>query len=68
MNWDVIGSLAEILGALGVVASLVYFGMQVHQNTRTMHDARSEHRRTHYKLEFCEAVDCRQYGSGGYLC
>ena len=39
MNWDAIGSLAEILGAIGVIASLVYVGMQVRQNTRTMHAA-----------------------------
>ena len=29
MNWDAIGSIAELLGALGVIGSLIYLGSQV---------------------------------------
>ena len=33
MNWEAIGSLAEALGALGVIVSLVYLATQVRSNT-----------------------------------
>jgi hypothetical protein len=39
MNWHAIGPIAEMLGAIGVIASLVYVGIQVRQNTRTTHAA-----------------------------
>ena len=34
MNWDAFGALAELLGAIGVVASLIYLATQVRQNSR----------------------------------
>jgi hypothetical protein len=36
MNWDAIGAIAELLGAVGVIASLIYLAMQLKQNTRAM--------------------------------
>ena len=36
MNWEAIGAVGEVLGALGVFASLVYLAMQIRQNTRMM--------------------------------
>ena len=43
MNWDAIGAIAELLGAVGVIASLVYLAGQIrqsreqtHQNTRAL--------------------------------
>ncbi|NIQ12005.1 MAG: hypothetical protein GWO23_21225 [Gammaproteobacteria bacterium] len=41
MNWDAISAVAEMLGALAVVASLVYVGRQVSQNTAMMRVAAS---------------------------
>ena len=35
-NWDAIGAVAELLGALGVIASLFYLGAQIRQNTRSV--------------------------------
>ncbi len=29
MNWDAIGAIAELLGAVGVIASLVYLATQI---------------------------------------
>ena len=29
MNWDAIGAIAELLGAIGVIGSLIYLGTQV---------------------------------------
>ena len=34
MNWDAIGAAAELLGAIGVILSLVYLAGQIRQNTR----------------------------------
>ena len=36
MNWDAISAIAEISGAVVVVASLVYVGRQIGQNTAMM--------------------------------
>jgi hypothetical protein len=33
LNWDAIGAIAELIGALGVVASLAYLALQIRQNT-----------------------------------
>jgi hypothetical protein len=33
MNWDAIGAIAELLGAVGVIATLAYLGIQIRQNT-----------------------------------
>jgi hypothetical protein len=32
MNWDAIGAVAELLGAIGVIASLVYLATQIRQS------------------------------------
>jgi hypothetical protein len=34
MNWEAIGTIAEIVGAAAVVVSLLYVAMQIRQNTR----------------------------------
>ena len=36
MNWDVIGSVAELLGAMGVIVSLLYLSYQIRSNTKTV--------------------------------
>lgn len=33
MNWEAIGAIGEIIGAAGVVATLVYLTYQIRQNT-----------------------------------
>jgi hypothetical protein len=35
MNWDAIGAIAELLGAIGVIGSLIYLAFQIRRNTRT---------------------------------
>ena len=39
MNWDAVGAVAELLAAAGVIASLIFIGMQVRQNTRSVRAA-----------------------------
>jgi hypothetical protein len=34
LNWDAVGAIAEGLGAAGVIASLLYLGVQVRASTR----------------------------------
>ena len=36
MNWDAIGALGEIVGAIAVVVTLAYLAIQIQQNTRMM--------------------------------
>lgn len=39
MNWDAVAAVAELLGALAVIASLAYLALQIRQNTRSMRSA-----------------------------
>lgn len=36
MNWEAIGAIGEIIGALAVVATLVYLTIQLKQNTKSI--------------------------------
>ena len=37
MNWEAIGAVGEVLGALGVIATLGYLAFQIRQNTQSLH-------------------------------
>ena len=42
MNWEAIGAIAELVGAIGVVASLVYLARQIgHSNTQMRQNTRA---------------------------
>lgn len=34
MNWNAVGAIAEVLGAVGVIVSLLYLAIQVRQGTK----------------------------------
>ena len=34
MNWEAIATIAEIVGAVGVIASLIYLAAQIRQSTK----------------------------------
>jgi len=34
MNWEAVSTIAEVIGAVAVVASLIYLAIQIRQNTR----------------------------------
>jgi len=36
VNWDAISAIAEILGAIGVVATVIYLAFQIRQNTKSI--------------------------------
>ena len=40
MNWDAIGAIGEVTGAITVVITLIYLSIQVRQNTRSMDETR----------------------------
>ena len=39
MNWDVISAVAEVVGATGIIISIGYLGLQVHQGNRVAQDS-----------------------------
>lgn len=39
MNWEALGAIGEIIGAMAVVATLAYLIIQIRQNTRGIHSA-----------------------------
>ena len=39
MNWEAIGAVGEVLGGLGVIATLGYLAVQIRQNTRALHSS-----------------------------
>ena len=44
MNWDAVGAIAELLGAIGVIISLAYLAIQIRQNTRQIGEQSREMR------------------------
>jgi hypothetical protein len=39
MNWDAIGAIGEIIGALAVIGSIVYLAIQIRQNSQLLRSA-----------------------------
>jgi len=37
VNWEAIGAIGEIAGALGVIVTLIYLAIQLRQNTKASH-------------------------------
>ena len=35
MNWDAIGAIGEVVGAVGVIITLIYLAAQIRQNSKT---------------------------------
>ena len=42
MNWEAIGAVGEVLGAIGVIVTLGYLAVQIRQNTRTTRTATAQ--------------------------
>ena len=41
MNWDAIGAIAELLGAIAVLATLLYLAIQIRQSSSSIHNQTS---------------------------
>ena len=55
MNWDAIGAIGEILGALAVFASLIYLALQIKQNTLSLR-ASAKHDASSRQLEYFDTL------------
>ena len=50
INWNAIGAIAELLGAMGVIATLTYLAIQIKGNTRAL-SAQTRHSISDYARE-----------------
>lgn len=48
MNWHALSAIADIIGALGVIITLIYLAVQVRQNTHQLRDAAKDARLTSF--------------------
>lgn len=39
MNWEALGAIAGLLGAVGVIATLIYLSAQIRQNSNQLRGA-----------------------------
>ena len=60
MDWDAVSAIGEILGALGVLASLVYLARQIGQNTRAMERTDRSYRASQESMLNSRFVDIRR--------
>jgi len=44
VNWDAVGAIAELLGAAGVIVSLLYLAAQIRHNTRELDERNRSYR------------------------
>ena len=55
MNWDAIGAIGEIAGAMAVFASLIYLALQIRQNTSSLR-AVAKHDATSLQLDYFDTL------------
>lgn len=58
MNWEAIGAIGEVAGAIGVIATLLYLAAQIRQNTRAMRGATQDSitERKQYELRWSSDI------------
>ena len=57
MNWEAIGAIGEILGALAVICTLVYLAVQIKQNSNMMKANIKEQRATATQIQIQRQID-----------
>ncbi len=57
MNWEAIGAIGEIIGALAVFATLVYLAIQIKQNSNMMKANIKEQRAAETQVQLQRAID-----------
>jgi hypothetical protein len=55
MNLETLGGIGDLVGGIGVVASLIYLGIQIRQNTKALRSS-SYHQAAEQTWNFCLAV------------
>lgn len=61
MDWDAIGAIGEVLGAIGVAITLLYLAVQMRRNTRAMQAQTNEARTTHLREMNSTVMDSEWY-------
>ena len=51
MNWEAIGAVGEVAGAIGVIATLTYLAVQIRQNTKAIRGATLDSITEHQQFE-----------------
>ena len=70
MNWDAVGSVAETIGALGVILSLIYLANQIrNQNRQARLDSINEltRQRNECSGNWSITANSRRFGLGGSM-
>ena len=53
MNWEAIGAIGELVGAVGVIATLAYLAVQIRQNSQAVRSStRSDIAKTQMEINF----------------
>ena len=64
MNWDALGAIGEVIGALAVVLTLIYLAVQVRQNSAAIRSStRSDIARAQMDMNFIMATHPRMAAS-----
>ena len=56
MNWDALGSIGEIVGAIAVVSTLAYLSVQIRQGTKAAR-IQTAHDTFHLSFEFLALIN-----------
>ncbi len=64
MNWDAIGAIAELLGAIGVIASLIYLATQIRHSRDQMGENTRALRAGTYQQFGLELKEAYSMGAG----
>ena len=62
MNWDALGAIAELLGAVAVLATLFYLARQIRQNRESVESASAETVLSNITAAFQNAATCPELG------
>jgi hypothetical protein len=60
MNWDALGAIAEVIGAIAIVISLIYVGVQVNDSTRAVRSATANEMSTALSSWYSELGNSRE--------
>lgn len=55
INWEAIGAIGEVVGAVGVITTLIYLALQIRQNTSSL-KAAAKHDATSRQLDYFDTL------------
>ena len=57
MNWEAVGAIGEVVGAMGIIVTLAYLAYQIRQNTQGMR-LTARQTLTHQNTEYTKLLLC----------